>query len=192
MANYYTKFSFIVPLPTAEAVQQALAIDEKMDHICMERQRNDETIDWTGIPDELRDVEVMENWYFDVDDETDEDGPCVNIFTEEGGVDAACQFTQHLIRKFNPGIAVSFHWAGDCDKLMRITNSHESGIRAEHRHFPAFEHKAIFEHAVQVYGFLVPAGKSITGSEWVEIIRSTYTQSRRLQAVCDSILEAMS
>jgi len=35
---------------------------------------------------------------------------------DDGGVDAACAFIQHLLEKFNPTGRVTFEWSFDCSK----------------------------------------------------------------------------
>jgi hypothetical protein len=49
-----------------------------------------------------------------------------------------------------------------------------------------------FHYALGAYGHLVDYHERLTGSEWVERIKSTYADSARVQRVVSSIQTAMS
>ena len=107
MADYYTKFSVVVPLPDAAAQAYALELADQAERIRFD----DEVI--AGFPAALQDV--AEDWRFDTHPESgDEHGLWLD--TCSGGIDAACAYIQHLLRKYNRTGRVTFEWANDCSK----------------------------------------------------------------------------
>lgn len=108
MADYFTNFSLIVPLPDEAAVQYALDLAEQAFHIHM----GDEMPD--NFPASLRDV--IEDWQFDTDSNEPSNGRGLWLHSSDGGIDAVCAFIQHLLQKFDPAGRVSFEWSHDCSK----------------------------------------------------------------------------
>jgi hypothetical protein len=103
MADYYTKFSVILPLPNKEAQTYALELASKA-----------QAQDPSDCPKSFHDV--IELWHFEtVADRTPESwGIWMN--SENGGIDAVCVFIQHLLQKFDPDGRVTFEWSNDCSK----------------------------------------------------------------------------
>ena len=108
MADYFTNFSLIVPLPTQEAVEYALNLAEQAFHAHMgEEIPND-------FPASLRDV--IEDWQFDTDSNDPSNGRGLWLHSSDGGIDAVCAFIQHLLQRFAPGNHVTLEWSNDCSK----------------------------------------------------------------------------
>ena len=105
MADYFTNFSFIVPVTDVAQKQHALQLfDEANAH------RNEDEPLTTNFPAALE--QILEDWHFELDD-TD-DG--LWIHSGSGGIDAACAFVQHLLQRFDLTYRVSFEWSHDCSK----------------------------------------------------------------------------
>ena len=108
MADYFTNFSLIVPLPDESAVQYALDLAEQAFHAHMgEAIPND-------FPTSLR--EVIEDWQFDTDSNDPSNGRGLWLHSSEGGIDAVCAFIQHLLGRFAPEGHVTLEWSNDCSK----------------------------------------------------------------------------
>ena len=105
MADYFTNFSFNVPLASKEQQDYALKLFLQMSAI---QQGNDIPEDF---PAPLK--EVCEDCSFDAD----ADGP-TNLWLHScyGGIDAVCAFVQHLLQQFDPEGVISFEWSHDCSK----------------------------------------------------------------------------
>ena len=108
MADYFTNFSLIVPLPDEAAVQYALELAEQASRI----QQGDEMPD--EFPASLRDV--IEDWQFETD--TNDASNCRGLWlhSSNGGIDAVCAFIQHLLERFTPKGHVTLEWSNDCSK----------------------------------------------------------------------------
>ena len=104
MADYYTKFSVVVPL-TKKQKEYALEIA-----MLAECARSDETLPGANFPEEL--IDSVEDWSFD----TAADNAGVWLHSEDSGINSACEFIQHLLKKFKIKGSVRFAWAGDCSK----------------------------------------------------------------------------
>ena len=104
MADYFTNFSLILPL-TKEQQEYALQLVKEV-----EAYRNDNQQLPVTFPENLRDE--VEDWPFET--ELAKDG--IWLHSEYGGQDAACQFIQHLLQKFEFAAFVSFEWSHDCTK----------------------------------------------------------------------------
>jgi hypothetical protein len=109
MADYFTNFSLIVPLPTEAAQQYALALAEAAGSAMMQ---DDPLLD--DFPAALR--EVIEDWRFETDANEPSNGWGLWLHSQDDGVDAVCAFVQHLLQKFNPQGPVTFEWSNDCSK----------------------------------------------------------------------------
>jgi hypothetical protein len=105
MADYYTKFSVIMELPSPEAQAYAVAT-----HATVAAQRNGDG-NPAGLPPELADECVVDDWSFEADPSGQKD---LWLHGEEGGVDALCAFVQHLLQKFNPKGRLDVEWSNDC------------------------------------------------------------------------------
>ena len=108
MAEYFTNFSLIMPLPDEAAEKYALALAEQAFHIHM----GDEMP--VGFPASLRDV--AEDWQFDTDPCAPANGCGLWLHSSDGGIDAVCAFIQHLLERFDPSGCVSLEWSNDCSK----------------------------------------------------------------------------
>ena len=108
MADYFTNFSLIVPLPDEAAVQYALDLAEQASRI----QQGDEMSE--DFPASLRDV--IEDWQFDTDSNDPSNGRGLWLHSSNGGIDAVCAFIQHLLGRFAPEGHVTLEWSNDCSK----------------------------------------------------------------------------
>jgi len=108
MADYFTNFSLMFSLPSAEAQTYALELAEKASRI---REDDEQSEDF---PKELADV--VEDWSFDTNPDTEEGKPALWLHSSNGGIDATCALIQHLLRKFDPQGRVTFEWSHDCSK----------------------------------------------------------------------------
>jgi hypothetical protein len=107
MADYFTKFSVVVPLPDAAAQTYALELAAQAESIHL----SDEVI--PGFPAALQ--VVAEDWRFDTHPASGTEH-ALWLDTNTGGIDAACAFIQHLLRKYNPAGRITFEWSFDCSK----------------------------------------------------------------------------
>jgi len=105
MADYFTNFSFILPL--ADDAQKEYALN--LAHIASQHRFAEEPLP-ADFPTAL--VDVLEDWQFEL--EADDDG--LWLHSESGGIDAVCAFVQHLLEKFNPSGRITFEWSHDCSK----------------------------------------------------------------------------
>jgi hypothetical protein len=108
MADYFTSFSLIVPLPDEAAQQYALQLAQIMSDAGQDDNLPED------IPQSIRDE--MENWSFDTVPASKPHG--IWLHSEFGGIDAVCAFIQHLLRKFTPEAQVTFEWSNDCSKPL--------------------------------------------------------------------------
>jgi hypothetical protein len=72
--------------------------------------RNEDTPLPETFPEELKDE--TEDWCF----ETEADGNDLWLHSQDGGIEAACAFIQHLLQKFEFAGAVTFEWSHDCTR----------------------------------------------------------------------------
>lgn len=108
MADYFTSFSLVVPLPDEVAQQYALQLAQIMSDA-----GQDDTLP-ESIPQCIRDE--MENWTFETVPASEPHG--IWLHSEFGGIDAVCAFIQHLLQKFTPDARVTFEWSHDCSKPL--------------------------------------------------------------------------
>jgi hypothetical protein len=108
MADYYTNFSLVVPLPSEEAQKYAL----ELAHTASNAANGDELP--AALPLSIR--EEVENWTFETEPLHQADGWGIWLRSEHGGIDAVCAFIQHLLQKYNPQGRVEFEWSNDCSK----------------------------------------------------------------------------
>ena len=104
MADYFTNFSLLMPLPDETAKKYALALASAASNA----QLGDEPSE--PLPDSIK--EVIEDWQFD----TEPESHGIWLHSQYGGIDAVCAFIQHLLQKFNPHGCVTFEWSHDCSK----------------------------------------------------------------------------
>ena len=107
MADYYTKFSLLLELPDKAAQEYALDLADRARRI----QQEEEVADF---PDSLR-VEI-DDWQFETESESSPESRGILLVTENGGINAACAFIQHLLQRFDPGGRLTFEWSNDCSK----------------------------------------------------------------------------
>jgi hypothetical protein len=108
MADYFTNFSLIVPLPTEEAVEYAIQLAEHASGIQL---GNEMAADF---PESLRDV--TDDWLFETDANDASEGRGLWLHSINGGIDAVCAFIQHLLQRFTPDHHVTLEWSNDCSK----------------------------------------------------------------------------
>lgn len=108
MADHYTKFCFEYRLPSAITREDAVALAQRGKRI----REGDESPD--EFPEELQ--AHLENWVFDVE-HADLQPNTLIVFSEEGGVEAAAAYVQHLLRRHDPLGRFGFEWCHDADKL---------------------------------------------------------------------------
>jgi len=106
MANYFTNFSFVVPLTNTEQRDYALNLFLQINAI---RQGEDIPPDF---PAKL--IEACEDCTFELDPGSSPQE--LWCHSDSGGIDAACAFVQHLLARFQPAGCVSFEWSHDCSK----------------------------------------------------------------------------
>lgn len=104
MADYFTKFSLILPLKDDAQKQYALKLHKQAVEM-----RDGERIR-RSFPKSLKDC--IEDWCFDIED--CEEGVWLN--SDYGGIDAVCAFVQHLLQKYDTAPFISFEWSHDCTK----------------------------------------------------------------------------
>ena len=105
MADYYTNFSFILPL--ADDAQRQYALN--LSHLASSS-RLDETPVPADFPETLRDA--VADWCFELEDT--EEG--LWLHSGAGGIEAVCAFVQHLLQQFNPSSCITFEWSHDCSR----------------------------------------------------------------------------
>ena len=105
MADYFTNFILILPLPDKAAQTYALDLAVKAGRI----QQEDESTEHFPAPL----IEAIELWHFETDPR-DETG--IWLHSENGGIDAVCAFLQHLLQRFDPTGRVTFEWSNDCSQ----------------------------------------------------------------------------
>ena len=108
MADYFTHFSLIFTLPSAEAQTYALQLAGQISLI---RQGDEQPADF---PREL--AAVIEDFCFETEADTSENKPALWLHSSDGGIDAVCLFIQHLLQRFDPSGRVTFEWSHDCSK----------------------------------------------------------------------------
>ena len=108
MADYFTKFSVVLPLPSEDVQRYALDLANNASRI----HQGDEPAE--TLPDSIQ--EVIEDWQFETDAESSEGKWGLWLHSDYGGIDAVCVFIQHLVQKFDPEGRVSLEWANDCSK----------------------------------------------------------------------------
>lgn len=108
MADYFTNFSLIFSVPSAEAQGCALELAAQAGRI---RQGDELSSDF---PRELADL--IEDWSFDVEPDGVGNKPALWLHSSSGGIDAACIFIQHLLQRFDPQGRVTFEWSHDCSR----------------------------------------------------------------------------
>jgi hypothetical protein len=108
MADYLTKFSFIVPLPDQAAQTYALRLAEQASLGA----ETDESAD--ELPRSL--ARVVDDWYLETKPETAPGKWGLWLSSTVGSLNAVCAFVQYLLRKFQPAGRVAFEWSHDCTK----------------------------------------------------------------------------
>jgi len=104
MADYFTNFSVVLPLTKEQQEYAVNLVKQLAAHL-----QDDEPLPST-FPDLFRDE--TEPWQFEVEAEADG----LWLHSQYGGQDAACEFIQHLLQKFEFAPAVAFEWSHDCSK----------------------------------------------------------------------------
>ncbi len=108
MADYFTSFTLVAPLPDEAAQQYAFQLSTTIS----DAGRDDTLPD--NVPQSIRDE--MENWSFNTVAVSESHG--IWLHSKFGGIDAVCAFIQHLLRKFTPEAIVTFEWSHDYSKPL--------------------------------------------------------------------------
>ena len=108
MADYFTNFSFMLPLPGEFAQAYAIELARQAEAV----RSGEEMV--AGFPAALTDL--LDDWCFDTDAERSPRKWGLWLHSSSGGIDAVCAFIQHLLGKFDPEGRVSFEWSHDCSK----------------------------------------------------------------------------
>lgn len=108
MADYFTNFSFVLPLPSEFARGYAMELARQAEAMCQAEDKLD------SFPASLADV--IEDWCFDTEPEAAPHKCGLWLHSSNGGIDAVCAFIQHLLAKFEPEGCVGFEWSHDCTK----------------------------------------------------------------------------
>lgn len=108
MADYFTRFSLVVRLPSQAAQQYAVELAAQAKAV------QDEAKLPHQFPASL--ANVVEDWQFNTEIENPPGLCAVWLHSENGGLDAVCAFIQHLLEKFDPQGRVTFEWSHDCSK----------------------------------------------------------------------------
>ena len=108
MADYFTHFSLVVALPSEAAQAYALNLANEAGRA----HQGDELP--AEFPASL--MNAIEDWQFDTDADSPAEDHGIWLHSENGGIDAACAFIQHLLLKFDPTGRVTFEWSHDCAK----------------------------------------------------------------------------
>lgn len=106
MADYFTNFSLITPLPDEAAQQYALQLAQTMSDAGQDDPLPEH------IPQSIR--EEMENWTFETEPASEPHG--IWLHSECGGIDAVCAFIQHLLQRYAIKEYVTLEWSNDCSK----------------------------------------------------------------------------
>lgn len=109
MADYFTNFSLILPLPNEAAQKEALDLAEQGSYAFL----GDESLP-EDFPEVLR--EVVEDWCFETVASDPSEGCGLWLHSNNGGIDAACAYIQYLLERFNPNGHVCVEWSNDCSK----------------------------------------------------------------------------
>jgi hypothetical protein len=109
MADYFTNFSMILPLPSEAAQTYAADLAEQAFYI----QTGDEPMP-NDFPLSLRDV--VEDWRFETVPNNPADGGVCGCTRSGGGIDAVCAFIEHLLARFDPAGHATLEWSNDCSK----------------------------------------------------------------------------
>ena len=109
MADYFTNFCLILPLPNEAAQKEALDLAEQ----AYNAQVDDEALS-EDFPEVLR--EVIEDWHFEAVAERSSNRWGLWLHSNDGGIDAACAFIQYILGRFDPEGHVCVEWANDCSK----------------------------------------------------------------------------
>jgi len=108
MANYFTNFSLIVPLPSEIAQNYAVALAEQARSI----NEGDEAP--ADFPASL--LDVVEDWQLEAQADYPSESWGLWLHSENGGIDAVCAFIQYLLQRFDPLGHVTLQWSNDCSK----------------------------------------------------------------------------
>lgn len=109
MADYFTNFSLILPLPSEAAQTYAANLAEQAFYIHL----GDEPMP-DDFPASLR--EVVDDWHFETVANQPSDGWRLWLHSSSGGIDAVCAFIQHLLQRFDPEGPIALEWSNDCSK----------------------------------------------------------------------------
>jgi hypothetical protein len=108
MADYFTNFSFVMPLPNEAAEKYALDLAQQAERI----QQGDEADN--AFPEGLR--EFIDDWTFETNAGCPAHDWGIWLHPDAGGIQSVCAFIQHLLTRFDPNGYVSFEWSHDCTK----------------------------------------------------------------------------
>lgn len=105
MADYYTKYSVVIPMSAERSAYAKSVYDASGDAVFSGSKE--------GMPEALADDEdYIDGFCFEC--VVQSDGIWINGW--EGGLESAIKFIQHLLEHFNDDGTVVFEWACDCSK----------------------------------------------------------------------------
>jgi hypothetical protein len=113
MADYFTKFSAVLPLPNEAARRYALDATANASRA----RQGDEPSE--KLPASIQ--EVNEDWRFETDAESGHGKRGLWLHSDYGGIDAVCAFIQHLLQKCGPEGQVALEWSNDCSNARTST-----------------------------------------------------------------------
>ena len=105
MADYFTNFSLVLNL-----AKETEPLD--LAHKASLVQQGDALP--ADFPKDL--VDMIEDWHFEMEVDNSGTNHGLWLHSSYGGVDAVCEFIQHLLQKFDPKSYVTFEWSHDCSK----------------------------------------------------------------------------
>ena len=108
MADYFTNFSLIVPLPDEPAQKYALELADQVGFI---QEGEEMPADFPALL-----TEVVGDWRFETVPESTAGSWGIWLHSNNGGLDAAGAFIQHQLRKLSSEDCVGFEWSNDCSK----------------------------------------------------------------------------
>jgi len=108
MADYFTKFSLVLNLPSEAAQAYALEIHDQAKKA---NQGEDLPKDFPPVL-----VHLTEEWQFEAEADSPANDHGIWLHSDYDGVEAACLFIQHLLQKFDANGQVTFEWSNDCSK----------------------------------------------------------------------------
>lgn len=125
MADYYTNFSFTVPLPDEASQKHILDIHRKMVALrdaaeSGEREPKCSETFTIKLPadfeDQLVNDDIHEIWSFELEEDNQNNRFAIWFHSEYGGIHAAASLCQYILQKFAVAKYIAFEWADTCSR----------------------------------------------------------------------------